>query len=122
MHTIQPNKRPSEIRNVQKKTGSLPSVLITGANGHIGRALTELLQDQPFQSIGLTRKPLELRADHVVCGPMDSPSAMAAIHHADMIVHLAGVSTFDIRPTRLTSVWSLPFLSIRGKNAGDCLV
>jgi len=78
------------------------TVVVTGANGLVGRALLKKLQQTQVYTIALTRNPVELPANRVVTGPLDTPSALAAIGGADFVVHLAG--TFF--PIGKSSYWS----------------
>jgi nucleoside-diphosphate-sugar epimerase len=78
------------------------TVVVTGANGLVGRALLKKLQQTQVYSIALTRAPVELPANRVVVGPLDAPSALAAIGGADCVVHLAG--TFF--PVGKSSYWT----------------
>jgi nucleoside-diphosphate-sugar epimerase len=81
----------------QKKT-----IVVTGANGLVGRALLNKLKDTQAYTIALTRSPVELPANRVVTGPLDAPPALAAIGGADTVIHLAG--TFF--PVGKSSYWT----------------
>ncbi len=78
------------------------TVVITGANGLVGRALLNKLQETQVYTIALVRTPVELPANRVVVGALDTPPAQAAIGGADCIVHLAG--TFF--PIGKSSYWA----------------
>lgn len=78
------------------------TVVVTGANGLVGRALLKKLQQTQWYTIALTRSPVELPANRVVTGPLDAPPAVAAIGGADCVVHLAG--TFF--PIGKSSYWA----------------
>jgi len=78
------------------------TIVVTGANGLVGRALLKRLQETQAYVIALTRSPVELPANRIVTGPLDAPSAIAAIGGADCVVHLAG--TFF--PIGKSSYWA----------------
>jgi nucleoside-diphosphate-sugar epimerase len=78
------------------------TVVVTGANGLVGRALLKKLQQAQAYVIALTRGSVELPANRVVAGPLDAPPAVAAIGGADCVVHLAG--TFF--PIGKSSYWA----------------
>jgi nucleoside-diphosphate-sugar epimerase len=78
------------------------TVVVTGANGLVGRALLKKLHQTQAYTIALTRSPVELPANRVVTGPLDAPPALAAIGGADCVVHLAG--TFF--PVGKSSYWT----------------
>ena len=78
------------------------TVVVTGANGLVGRALLQKLQQTQAYVIALTRSSVELPANRVVTGPLDAPPAVAAIGGADCVVHLAG--TFF--PIGKSSYWA----------------
>lgn len=75
---------------------SQPVVAVTGADGQVGRALLRALQAGPGRTLALTRGAADLPADRVIAGPLDSPTARAALMEADCVVHLAGA----LRPAR----------------------
>ncbi|MBI2619226.1 MAG: NAD-dependent epimerase/dehydratase family protein [Ignavibacteriales bacterium] len=65
-------------------------IAVTGANGQVGRAVLERLQDFSVETIALTREPGNLPARRtLVCG-LDSDRAFKAMHEADAVIHLAG--------------------------------
>jgi len=78
------------------------TVVVTGANGLVGRALLQKLKQTQAYTIALTRLPVDLPANRVVTGSLDSPPALAAIGGADCVVHLAG--TFF--PVGKSSYWT----------------
>lgn len=78
------------------------TVVVTGANGLVGRALLKKLQQTQAYVIALTRSPVELPANRVVTGPLDAPSAVAAIGGADCVVHLVGT----VFPIGKSSYWA----------------
>lgn len=78
------------------------TIVVTGANGLVGRALLKRLQQTQAYVIALTRSPVELPANRVVTGPLDAPPAVAAIGGADCLVHLVG--TFF--PIGKSSYWA----------------
>ena len=78
------------------------TVVVTGANGLVGRALLKKLRDTQAYTIALTRNPVELTANRVVTGPLNAPPALAAIGGADCIVHLAGT----LFPIGKSSYWT----------------
>ncbi len=83
----------------------MPTVLITGGTGTIGRALTELLLQKGYDVIVVTRDAARQRpsategltyaAWNISAQTIDS----AAIQQADYIVHLAGAGVADKRWT-----------------------
>ena len=78
------------------------TVVVTGANGLVGRALLKKLQNTQVYTIALTRNPVELTANRVVTGPLDAPPALAAIGGADCVIHLAGT----LFPIGKSSYWT----------------
>jgi NADH dehydrogenase len=82
-------------------------VVVTGADGQVGRALLASLKTADARTIALTRGAVELPADTVVCGSLQSPAAAAAIRSADYVVHLAGA----LRPARGDSYESANLLA-----------
>ncbi len=77
------------------------TVVVTGANGLVGRALLKKLKDTQVYTIALARHSVDLPADRIVVGPLDAPPAQAAIGGSDWVVHLAG--TFF--PVGKSSYW-----------------
>ncbi len=72
-----------------------PTIAITGADGHVGRALLKRLGAAPFRTIALPHFPAELPASLVVPGPLNARPAQVALETADVVIHLAG----GLRPT-----------------------
>lgn len=92
------DRKRNNMSNDQKKK----TIVVTGANGLVGRVLLKKLQETQAYTIALTRNAVELPANRVVNGPLDAPSAVAAIGGADYVVHLAG--TFF--PIGKSSYWT----------------
>ena len=67
------------------------TIAVTGANGLVGRALLKRLQQTSAHVIALTRNAVELPANRTVTGPLNSPSALAALGGATYVAHLAGI-------------------------------
>ena len=66
-------------------------VVITGANGNVGRMLLKHLQaSKAYQTIALVRTPAQLPCDRLISNWTSSPVAIEAIHEADVVVHLCG--------------------------------
>ncbi len=68
----------------------LGSIVVTGANGQVGRQLVASLQGQCSRLVALVRNPIDLPATEVITDWMNSPKAREAIAQADVVVHLAG--------------------------------
>ncbi|MEX2116584.1 MAG: NAD-dependent epimerase/dehydratase family protein [Bacteroidota bacterium] len=66
-------------------------IVITGANGHVGRAVLERLWDGNAETFAIVRTAGSLRATKVLVDSLDSPRAFKIIHQADVVIHLAGV-------------------------------
>ena len=73
-----------------EKFDERPTIVITGANGMVGRALLKKLQQTSAWTAALLRSAVELPAKQVMVGPFDSPSSAELIRKADYVVHLAG--------------------------------
>jgi nucleoside-diphosphate-sugar epimerase len=67
-----------------------PTIVITGANGMVGRALLKKFQQTSAWTVALLRSAVELPVKQVMVGPFDSPSSAEAIKNADYVIHLAG--------------------------------
>jgi NADH dehydrogenase len=67
-----------------------PTIVITGANGMVGRALLKRLQQTSAWTVALLRSAVELPAKQIIVGPFDSPASAEIIRKADYVVHLAG--------------------------------
>jgi len=65
-------------------------IIVTGANGQIGRALLGRLWDTSAETYAVTRAAGSLRASKVFTSPLDSERVQKAIHQSDVVVHLAG--------------------------------
>ncbi len=74
----------------------LKTVVVTGANGQVGKQLLAALQGQCQASIALVRNSIELPATEVISDWRNSFKAREAISKADAIVHLAGT----LKPSR----------------------
>ncbi len=66
------------------------SVVVTGANGQVGRALLTALADTPWKTVALCRSPTKVPADLVISNWLINPQAPAVITQAQVVVHLAG--------------------------------
>lgn len=73
-------------------------VLITGATGFVGRALTRALAERGDEAVALTRDPERARAALPVLSaayawrPLDEPAPVEALAGADAVVNLMGES------------------------------
>ncbi len=67
-----------------------PTIVVTGANGMVGRALLKKLQQTSAWTVALIRSAVELPARQVVVAPFDAPSSAEAVRKADYVIHLAG--------------------------------
>lgn len=65
-------------------------IVVTGANGLVGRALLRRLWDTSAETYAVARNPGSLQASKVFTSPLDSEKVQKAIHLADVVVHLAG--------------------------------
>ncbi len=65
-------------------------IVITGASGHIGRAVLERLWDGNAETFAIVRTAGALRSNKVLVDSLDSPRAFKIIHQADVVIHLAG--------------------------------
>jgi nucleoside-diphosphate-sugar epimerase len=65
-------------------------IVVTGANGFVGRTLLKRLQGAPARTIALTRYKVELPAKQIIPEPLNLPSCAEALRKADYVVHLAG--------------------------------
>lgn len=75
---------------------TLGNIVITGANGQVGRQLLTSLQGKCQNLIALVRNSIELGAVEVITDWLNSDQAKEAIFNADAIVHLAG----NLKPER----------------------
>lgn len=77
----------------------MPTVLITGGTGMIGRNLTEVLLQKGFQVIILTRKIADKQNNsnirYAVWDIKREQIDIAALQEADIIIHLAGAGVVD---------------------------
>jgi NADH dehydrogenase len=69
---------------------TLGTIVITGANGQVGRQVLTNLQGKCQTSIALIRSNVELPATKIITNWTSSSEAKEAIFQADTIVHLAG--------------------------------
>jgi nucleoside-diphosphate-sugar epimerase len=69
---------------------TLETIVITGANGQVGRQVLTNLQGKCQASIALIRSNVELPATKIITNWTNSSEAKEAIFQADVIVHLAG--------------------------------
>jgi nucleoside-diphosphate-sugar epimerase len=75
---------------------TLGNIVVTGANGQVGRQVLTSLQGKCQNLIALVRNSIELSADEVITNWLNSDQAKEAIANADAIVHLAG----NLKPER----------------------
>lgn len=71
-------------------------VVVTGANGQVGRALCARLAGTPLRTIALVQGGHYVHANRLLSGALHAPPSAQALHEADVIVHLAGA----LRPQR----------------------
>jgi nucleoside-diphosphate-sugar epimerase len=67
-----------------------PTIVITGANGMVGRALLKRFESTSAWTVALLRSAVELPAKQVIVKPCDSPSSAEVIRKTDYVIHLAG--------------------------------
>jgi NAD dependent epimerase/dehydratase family enzyme len=78
-------------------------VVVTGATGHIGRALCKALSTKGYQVVAFSRNPQKARqavpgaAEYVAWAPSESGLWVSAIDGAHAVIHLAGASLFGKR-------------------------
>jgi uncharacterized protein len=81
----------------------MPTVLITGGTGLIGKALTKLLLEKEYEVIILSRKPpagaITAGLAYAAWNPKEQTIDAKAIGKADYIIHLAGAGVADKRWT-----------------------
>ena len=77
------------------------SVVVTGANGFVGRRLMEALGGTDAHTVALVRQPCHVTARRVLVGPLDASWAQETVEDADLVVHLAGA----LRPVD-SSYWN----------------
>ncbi|MEX1138226.1 MAG: NAD-dependent epimerase/dehydratase family protein [Bacteroidota bacterium] len=65
-------------------------IVITGANGHVGRAVLERLWDGNAETFAIVRTAGALRAGKVLVDSLGSARAFKLIRQADVVIHLAG--------------------------------
>ncbi len=68
----------------------LGTVVVTGANGQVGRQLLTALQGKCQNVVALVRTATDLPASTVIADWLHAPEAQTAIAQADAVVHLAG--------------------------------
>jgi NADH dehydrogenase len=68
----------------------LGTVVVTGANGQVGRRLLSALPGHCHRIIALVRQPIDLPATEVISDWMNSAKARETIAHADAVLHLSG--------------------------------
>ena len=69
-------------------------VLVTGANGFIGRALCSYLVKHDVQVVPIVRQACNV-PNAIVLTAEDNPGWLRALHGCDAVVHLAGKSKLD---------------------------
>ena len=74
-------------------------ILIAGASGFIGKALSAFLQKRGHQIISLVRDPKEIRSDAFFWSPENGQIDLAAFTDVDAVINLSGESIFDRRWT-----------------------
>ena len=79
-------------------------IIVTGANGLVGRALLRRLWDTSAETYAVARNPGSLQASKVFTSPLESEKVQKAIHQSDVVVHLAG------------TLWPKPSNSYYGAN------
>jgi NADH dehydrogenase len=79
---MKPAPRPPRVGNA--------SVVVTGADGFVGRRLMAALSGAFRHTVALVRQPCHLKASRVLAGPLDATWATEALEDADLVVHLAG--------------------------------
>lgn len=78
-------------------------VIVTGATGHIGRALTARLREQGYAVVAFSRNPdsarrtLPAAAEYVAWRPEEHGAWAEAVDGAHAVVHLAAASLFERR-------------------------
>lgn len=65
-------------------------IIVTGANGQVGRALLNRLWDTSAETYAVARIAGSLQASKVLTMPLDSERVQKAIQQSDVAVHLAG--------------------------------
>lgn len=65
-------------------------IIVTGANGQVGRALLSRLWDTSAETYAVARTGSSLQASKVLTSPLDSERVQKAIYQSDVAVHLAG--------------------------------
>lgn len=77
-------------RAVVMQAAMTGTVVVTGADGQVGRAFLQRLSATQTSTVALTRRPAEVPAHRQVTGALDAPAAIAALQEAEYVVHLAG--------------------------------
>jgi nucleoside-diphosphate-sugar epimerase len=85
-----PSEKEQNLKDDLEKFEERPTIVITGANGMVGRALLKKLQQTSAWTVALLRSAVELPANQVIVGPLDSPASAEIVRKADYVVHLAG--------------------------------
>lgn len=67
-------------------------IIVTGANGQVGRLLLDRLWDTSAETFAVTRVASPLQSTKVLTLPLDSERVQKAIHQSDVAVHLAGTT------------------------------
>ena len=83
-----------------------PKVLVIGASGYLGQALLVELNEQKFDYVGTSRKPLE-GSGMIYCDVLDKESIVQAIEStgATHVIHSAGMVSH--RPEDAERVWKI---------------
>lgn len=68
-------------------------LLVTGANGYLGKSLCSLLCSQGFSLTTLTRRPFELeKVQNVVADMRDEQTLRNCLYGQDVVIHLAAIA------------------------------
>jgi nucleoside-diphosphate-sugar epimerase len=82
--------KESSVKNDPELFDERPTIVITGANGMVGRALLRRLQQTSAWTVALMRSTVDLPAKQTLVGSFDSPSSVEVLRKADYVIHLAG--------------------------------
>ncbi|MDR7420681.1 MAG: NAD(P)H-binding protein [Armatimonadota bacterium] len=66
------------------------TIAVTGADGHVGRAVLRQLRAARAHTVALPHFPAGLPAALIIPGPLHAAPAQAALESADVVIHLAG--------------------------------
>jgi NADH dehydrogenase len=85
-----PTSPPPAPWRPRAQVAAVPSVVVTGANGQVGRALLGRLLGVPVHTVALVQGAQYVHASRLLSGSLHAPPSAQALHEADVIVHLAG--------------------------------